>query len=53
MGVVIHPVDQPDYNKYIELLHEKLGTKELKVAWAEGAKMSIEEMFVFAMHEGA
>ena len=53
MGAVIHPVDQPDYNRYIELLREKLGTKELEAAWAEGAKMSIEEMFVFVMQEAA
>jgi predicted ATPase/class 3 adenylate cyclase len=52
MGAVIHPVDQPDYNKHIELLHEKLSPNELESAWAEGAKMSIEEMFVFAIQEG-
>jgi hypothetical protein len=53
MGAVIHPVDKPDYNKHIELLHEKLGQNELESAWAEGANMSIEEMFVFAMQKVA
>lgn len=52
MGAVIHPVDHPDYDKYIELLKSQMSAEEFESAWAEGAKMSIEELFAFAMQDG-
>lgn len=50
-GIVIHPVDRPDYDKHIELLKSQMSAEQFESAWAEGAKMSIEEMSAFAMQE--
>jgi tetratricopeptide (TPR) repeat protein len=52
MEIVINLVDRPDYDKHIELLKSKMSAEEFESAWAEGAKMSIEEMLVFSMQEG-
>ena len=51
LGVVIHPVDQPDYDKYRELLNSQMTSKEFECAWAEGATMNIEEAYEYALHD--
>jgi predicted ATPase/DNA-binding SARP family transcriptional activator len=50
MGAVIHPVDQPDYDKHIELLKSQMSTEDFECAWAEGANMSTEEACEYALH---
>ena len=52
MGVVIHPVDQPDYDKHIALLRDQMIAEAFECAWAEGVKMSIEEVYEYALHDG-
>jgi tetratricopeptide (TPR) repeat protein len=52
MGVVIHPVDQPDYNGHIALLRGQMSAEAFDRAWAEGANMSIEEAYECALHDG-
>src|SRR5687768_9471501 len=52
IGMVIHSVDRPDYDKHIELLKSKMSAAEFDSAWADGAKMSFEEVYQYAMQEG-
>lgn len=51
MAIVIHNVDQPDYDKHIQLLREKMNTDELKSAWEAGRQMSLDEAVAFALNE--
>ncbi|MBK5279208.1 MAG: hypothetical protein JJE09_10135, partial [Bacteroidia bacterium] len=51
IGVVIHPVDQPDYDKHIKLLKSQMNTEDFESAWVEGANMSIEEAYEYALHD--
>lgn len=51
MGAVIYPVDRPDYDKHIKLLKSKMSTEHFEFVWAEGANMSIEEAYGYAMQE--
>jgi tetratricopeptide (TPR) repeat protein len=51
LGLVIYPVDQPDYVKHIKLLKRQMNTEDFESAWAEGANMSIEEAYEYALHD--
>jgi predicted ATPase/DNA-binding SARP family transcriptional activator len=51
MGAVIHPVDQPDYDKHIELLKNQMSTENFESAWSKGANMSIEEAYEYALED--
>jgi tetratricopeptide (TPR) repeat protein len=51
MGSVIHNVDQPDYDKHIQLLREKMNADELKSAWEAGRQMSLDEAVAYALNE--
>ena len=52
MGIVVHTVDRPEYDKHIESLKSKMGAARFKSVWAEGAKMSLEEVYEYAMQGG-
>lgn len=51
MGIVVHIVDRSEYDKYIELLKSKMSTAKFKSGWVEGAKMSLEEVYEYAMQK--
>jgi predicted ATPase len=51
MGAVIHPVDQPDYDKHIELLKSQMSTEDYERAWVDGVNMSIEEAYEYALRD--
>jgi tetratricopeptide (TPR) repeat protein len=52
MGIIIHIVEHPDYDKHIELLKSKISPAEFESAWVEGAKMSLEEVYQYVMQKG-
>jgi hypothetical protein len=49
MGMVIHIVDRPEYDQHIALLKSKLSAAEFESIWADGTKMSFEEVFQYAI----
>jgi hypothetical protein len=49
MGTVIHVVDLPDYEEHLRSLKSKMRAQEFDSACAEGASMSAEEVYEFAM----
>jgi hypothetical protein len=49
LGVVIHPIDQPDYDKHVELLKGHMSTEDLERAWVGGANMSVKEVYDYAL----
>jgi tetratricopeptide (TPR) repeat protein len=51
MGMVIHIVERPEYDKHLELLKSKMSVAEFESAWAEGAKMSLEDIYEYTMQE--
>lgn len=51
MGTVIHIVDRPEYDKHIKLLKNKISATEFRSAWAEGAKMNLEEVYQYVMQK--
>jgi hypothetical protein len=51
IGAVIHPVNQPDYEKNIEFLKSQMSTEDFERAWAEGVGMSSEEAYEYALHD--
>jgi tetratricopeptide (TPR) repeat protein len=51
MGTVIHPVDQPDYDKHIVLLKSQMGDEEFECAWVDGANMSIDQAYKYALYD--
>ena len=51
-STVIHPVDLLEYNKHIELLKTRMKAAEFESAWAEGSKMSYEEVYQYVIREG-
>ncbi|MBK9207350.1 MAG: tetratricopeptide repeat protein [Anaerolineales bacterium] len=48
-GIVIPPVDRPDYDKHIELLKSKMSTEEFESAWEEGAKIHMNAAVALAL----
>ena len=52
MGSVVHTVDRPEYDQHIGSLKTKMGAAKFKSVWAEGAKMSLEEVYEYALQRG-
>jgi predicted ATPase len=50
-GGVIHPVFRAEYDKYINLLREKLGEATFATIWEEGQSMTIEQAIELALRE--
>jgi tetratricopeptide (TPR) repeat protein len=51
LSTVIHPVDLPEYSKHIELLKTRMNAAEFESVWAEGSKMSYEEVYLYVKRE--
>jgi predicted ATPase/DNA-binding XRE family transcriptional regulator len=51
ISTIIQAVDFPDYDKHLELLKSKMKAIEFESAWAEGAKMSFEEVYQYVMQK--
>jgi tetratricopeptide (TPR) repeat protein len=49
MGVVIHPVELPDYDQHIDLLNRHMSAEDFECAWAIGSNMSIEKAYEYAL----
>lgn len=47
--IVIHPVDKPDRDQHLNLLKSKMSAAEFESAWAEGAKMEMNEAVELAL----
>lgn len=51
MGSTIDPVDQPDHDRRLTMLHEKLSEENYSAAWNEGRAMTMEQAIEFALAE--
>jgi len=52
MGMIIHTVDQPEYDKYINLLKNRTSAAEFESNRKEGEKMDLEDVYQYAMLDG-
>jgi len=50
-SAVIHASDLPDFEKYVQLLQNRMNAAEFKSAWAAGEKMDVQAVCEYAMHE--
>lgn len=46
---MIDLVDQPEYNRHVEVIHKQLGEPTFMKAWAEGREMSMEKAIEYAL----
>ncbi len=51
MGSMIDPVDQPDHDRRLTMLHGKLSEENYSAAWNEGRAMTMEQAIEFALAE--
>jgi tetratricopeptide (TPR) repeat protein len=51
MGMVVHPVDQAEYDQHLALLQEVLGEAAFSAAWEAGSAMNADQAIAYALDE--